>query len=155
MTDYGRAKCPVCPKIVALTHDGRVPEHGNSATDTCKGSFQRPNIDAPNPFAKANKALDELGAPQVAQGSREQFLTELRKAPGPNHYHGLDPQPIEVLRAWNLPYCRSVAIKYLARAGQKGSAADAKLDLQKAIQYIHWAIEDLPSPEYAAGEGTY
>lgn len=116
-----------------------------AATGWCLGSGKRPGgvKGGAVPQMPANPFLVEQ-AIAASPLAREEFLTELKKAPGSSHYHGLDPQPIEVLRAWNLPYCRSVAIKYLARAGQKGTPADAKLDLQKAIQYIEWAIEDLP-----------
>lgn len=133
-------ECPMCTAQVWLTIGDKIVQHsvhpGNPFGDVCAASGMT--------RAEALEAMLNAPGPVKQMDDREEFLTELKKAPGSSHYHGLDPQPIEVLRAWNLPYCRSVAIKYLARAGQKGTPADAKLDLQKAIQYIEWAIEDLP-----------
>lgn len=141
------ADCAWCGRNgIAVNALGLLATHyPPAATGWCLGSGKKPGgvKGGAVPQMPANPFLVEQ-AIAASPLAREEFLTELKKAPGSSHYHGLDPQPIEVLRAWNLPYCRSVAIKYLARAGQKGTPADAKLDLQKAIQYIEWAIEDLP-----------
>ena len=51
----------------------------------------------------------------------------------PEHYTRLTPEPLAVLGSWNLPYCRSQALKYIARAGHKNNERE---DIQKAIFYL-------------------
>lgn len=58
----------------------------------------------------------------------------------PEHYARLDPEPIDVIRAWGLDYCRGCAVKYIARAGHKGDAAE---DLRKAIRYLEYALGEV------------
>ena len=55
----------------------------------------------------------------------------------PTHYSRLDPQPIEVIEAWNLGWNKSCVIKYVARAGHK---EDAVRDLKKAIWHLRREI---------------
>ena len=47
-------------------------------------------------------------------------------------------ETIKVIDAWNADFCIGNAIKYLSRAGKKGSAIE---DLKKAIWYINHKIE--------------
>lgn len=60
----------------------------------------------------------------------------------PAHYADLEPQPLDVIIAWSLPYCLGNVVKYIARAGRKPgeSALD---DLQKARVYLDREIERL------------
>lgn len=52
-------------------------------------------------------------------------------------YNTLRPEPIEVMEAWtHLSLHRQLALKYLARAGLKGSKEDHIKDLEKAIAYL-------------------
>lgn len=52
-------------------------------------------------------------------------------------YNTLKPEPIEVMEAWaHLSLHRQLALKYLARAGLKGSKEDHIKDLEKAIAYL-------------------
>lgn len=60
----------------------------------------------------------------------------------PPYYARLIPQPMQVIEAWGLGFHLGNAIKYIARAGHKGSDT-ATLDLQKAISYIGRYIEVL------------
>lgn len=62
----------------------------------------------------------------------------------PEHYHQ-DPgyEPWVVIRKWNLGFALGNAVKYIARAGRKGSAV---VDLRKAIEYITNEIEALEPP---------
>ena len=57
----------------------------------------------------------------------------------PAHYGGEDNpyEAIKVIEAWNLDFCLGNAVKYISRAGKKGSA---KEDLQKARWYLERAI---------------
>lgn len=65
-------------------------------------------------------------------------MTDNVSAPG--HYTRLNPEPLAVLGSWNLPYCRSQALKYVARAGHKN---DEKEDIQKAIFYLRAELAKL------------
>lgn len=62
--------------------------------------------------------------------------------PGPDHYTRLDPEPIDVIRAWDLPWCPANALKYIARYRYKGG----KDDLRKAIHYLQLELEG-PKPQ--------
>lgn len=58
----------------------------------------------------------------------------------PNHYR-LDPEPIDVIRGWDLGFCLGNVIKYLARAGHKAGESRDK-DLHKAMEYLQMELED-------------
>lgn len=51
----------------------------------------------------------------------------------PTHYTRLDPQPIDVIEAWGLPWHEAQILKYIARAGYKD---DRLTDLRKAKFYL-------------------
>lgn len=62
---------------------------------------------------------------------------------GGNHYTSLTVQPWDAMESWMsreefAGYLRGNCIKYLARAGKKGSATE---DLQKAAHYLEKLIE--------------
>lgn len=60
----------------------------------------------------------------------------------PPHYQtdsGL--QPIEVIEKFDLNFNKGNAIKYILRAGKKGSARE---DLEKAIYYLRREINNMP-----------
>lgn len=58
----------------------------------------------------------------------------------PKHYQ-LDPEPVQVIKAWDLDFCLGNVIKYVARAGRKaGESRDS--DLHKAMNYLRIALED-------------
>lgn len=52
----------------------------------------------------------------------------------PEHYAKLSPEPIAVIEAWRLGFNVGNALKYIARAGRKGSRGD---DLIKAANYLY------------------
>lgn len=58
----------------------------------------------------------------------------------PDHYGGADNpyEAIKVIEAWNLGFCLGNAVKYISRAGKKGSKLE---DLKKAAWYINREIE--------------
>lgn len=58
----------------------------------------------------------------------------------PEHYR-LDPEPIAVIKAWDLGFCLGNVIKYLARAGHKAGESRDK-DLHKAMEYLRIELED-------------
>lgn len=60
----------------------------------------------------------------------------------PAHYGGEDNpyEAIKVIEAWGLGFCLGNTVKYIARAGRKGSALE---DLQKAAWYLNREIERL------------
>jgi hypothetical protein len=55
----------------------------------------------------------------------------------PKHYATLYPEPIEVIENWGLNFNRGNVVKYLARAGSKGSEIE---DLKKALVYLEREI---------------
>ncbi|NIV93781.1 DUF3310 domain-containing protein [candidate division KSB1 bacterium] len=58
----------------------------------------------------------------------------------PSHYSRLNPQPYEVIKAWELNYFLGSAIKYIARAGHKEGASE-ETDLKKAIRHIELYLD--------------
>lgn len=63
----------------------------------------------------------------------------------PEHYGGGDNpyEAIKVIEAWGLGFCLGNAVKYLCRAGKKGSALDEVNDLKKARWYLDREIQRL------------
>lgn len=55
----------------------------------------------------------------------------------PAHYARLRPEPLEVIEAWGLGFHLGNVVKYIARAGHKGSEVE---DLDKARQYLERRI---------------
>jgi hypothetical protein len=52
----------------------------------------------------------------------------------PAHYiSGRSVEPLDVIEDWALPHHLGCAVKYIARAGRKGNAAQ---DIRKAIFYL-------------------
>lgn len=60
----------------------------------------------------------------------------------PEHYGGKENpyEAIKVIEAWNLTFCLGNVVKYLSRAGKKGSKLE---DLKKAQWYLNREIERL------------
>jgi hypothetical protein len=60
----------------------------------------------------------------------------------PQHYGGEDNQyeAIKVIEAWELDFCLGNVIKYISRAGKKGSKVE---DLKKAQWYLERKILQL------------
>lgn len=58
----------------------------------------------------------------------------------PAHYGGANNpyEAIKVIEAWQLGFCLGNAVKYISRAGKKGSAVE---DLRKAAWYLNREIE--------------
>lgn len=56
----------------------------------------------------------------------------------PSHYQGNGLEVIEVIEAFDLDYILGNSMKYILRAGKKGSKLE---DLMKASWYIHRAIQ--------------
>jgi hypothetical protein len=64
----------------------------------------------------------------------------------PQHYGGQDNpyEAIKVIEAWELDFHLGNTVKYISRAGKKGT--DKKLqDLNKALWYLKRKIEQLES----------
>ncbi len=59
----------------------------------------------------------------------------------PAHYGGADNpyEAIKVIEAWGANFCIGNVLKYLSRAGKKGSALE---DLKKARWYLDREIQD-------------
>lgn len=62
----------------------------------------------------------------------------------PMHYAGgRQYEPRKVIRDWGLSWEKGSALKYIARAGRKGTKEDEVQDLRKAIRYLEMEIEEL------------
>lgn len=63
----------------------------------------------------------------------------------PDHYcQGRKYEPIKVIQDWDLNFALGSAVKYIARAGRKD---DAVQDLEKAIRYLKFEIEQIKEKE--------
>jgi hypothetical protein len=62
----------------------------------------------------------------------------------PEHYGGSEStyEAIKVIEAWKLGFCLGNVVKYISRAGKKGSKLE---DLKKAQWYLNHEIERLES----------
>jgi hypothetical protein len=73
-------------------------------------------------------------------------IEQMKKKPDainhPEHYGGSDStyEAIKVIEAWELGFCLGNVIKYISRAGKKGSKLE---DLKKAQWYLNHEIERL------------
>jgi hypothetical protein len=58
----------------------------------------------------------------------------------PDHYGGADNpyEAIKVIEAWGLGFCLGNTVKYISRAGKKGSDIE---DLRKAAWYLDREIQ--------------
>lgn len=67
---------------------------------------------------------------------------QLESVDHPYHYGGKDNpfEAIKVIEAWRLGFCLGNCVKYIARAGKKGSRSE---DLKKARWYLDRAIDRL------------
>lgn len=76
-------------------------------------------------------------------------MTSAKKPPEqvvhPPHYGGADDpfEAIKVITAWRLNFARGSVLKYLLRAGRKGTEADEIVDLKKAAFYLAHEIARL------------
>jgi hypothetical protein len=66
----------------------------------------------------------------------------------PAHYGGEDNpyEVIKVIEAWGLGFCLGNAVKYIARAGKKGSDTEIE-DLKKALWYLKRELSNKVSEE--------
>lgn len=71
----------------------------------------------------------------------------------PAHYGGADNpyEAIKIIEDWGLDFCLGNAVKYISRAGKKGSALE---DLRKAKWYLNRANESDPLGDVHADEET-
>lgn len=61
----------------------------------------------------------------------------------PSHYGGdTTYECIKVIEAWEMDFCLGNALKYICRAGRKGSSSTLE-DLQKAQWYIERKLKQL------------
>ena len=58
----------------------------------------------------------------------------------PQHYKGLNPEPINAIEGWHLDYHLGCCVKYIARAGRK--SPDVLTDLKKARWYLDREIKN-------------
>lgn len=79
---------------------------------------------------------------QPLQKHRADMLAKADAINHPKHYGGEEDtyEAIKVIEAWSLNFCLGNVIKYLSRAGKKGSKLE---DLKKAQWYLNREIEKL------------
>ena len=67
----------------------------------------------------------------------------------PNHYGGENNQyeAIKVIEAWDLDFHLGNTVKYISRAGKKGTDKELQ-DLKKALWYIERKIKNLEKWQY-------
>lgn len=77
--------------------------------------------------------------------TEEEEMTQSEAVNHPEHYGGGDNpyEAIKVIEAWGLGFCLGNAIKYIARAGKKGSKCE---DLKKARWYLDREINNMENP---------
>lgn len=63
----------------------------------------------------------------------------------PDHYK-LTPEPIDVIKGWDLGYNKGNAIKYIARAGRKEDEPEAAA-IRKAIHSLEMRLEEIGENE--------
>lgn len=68
----------------------------------------------------------------------------MSNAINPEHYNRLNPQPKDVIRAWELNFNLGSAVKYISRAGHKD---DIVQDLKKAQEFIQFELMLSREPE--------
>lgn len=98
---------------------------------------------------KANDRCDLCGA-WLDKGKRAHMKVCVVKYPllervsHPAHYGGVDNpyETIMVIEAWNLGFCLGNTVKYISRAGKKGSGRIVE-DLEKARWYLDREIQRL------------
>lgn len=86
---------------------------------------------------RRGRAAAKDGAGEAASTFRvaDHLPTAKERVDHPAHYGGADNpyEAIKVIEAWGLGFCLGNTVKYISRAGKKGSAVE---DLQKARWYI-------------------
>lgn len=71
----------------------------------------------------------------------------------PQHYGGdTTYEAIKVIEAWGLGFCLGNAVKYICRAGKKGSRLE---DLEKARWYLDREIGQLAYRESMCDKGSH
>ena len=110
---------------------------------TCDGWQMAPTPPAPDTDPgsppSAVGQLDEI-PPLAALSKPGDLVKSSDPVLSPPHYTRLNPQPMDVIRAWDLNWCRGSALKYIARAGHKGPE---EIDLKKAIRCLQLELERL------------
>ena len=101
-------------------------------------------------MSKKNKIdIDEELTMELYQKANKELGVTLGSAVDhPQHYADTKIEVIEYIEDKNLGFCLGNAVKYISRAGRKGSAAmDQKektiQDLEKAIWYLNRRIEEI------------
>jgi hypothetical protein len=86
------------------------------------------------PMVSGTDVLEISAARELASWKKR-----FNKMTRPNHYSRWKIEPIEFIRANELDFYRANIIKYIMRHDAK----DGLKDLEKALQYLQWYIEDM------------
>ena len=85
----------------------------------------------------SGSSVTEVTIEEIEEWNR---MTALNKQVAGNHYKDLPIQPVEYIYANALGYFEGNVVKYISRAGKKGSKLE---DLKKAQWYLNREINKL------------
>lgn len=88
----------------------------------------------------------------AGKSRRRGAILTIERVNHPEHYGGKDNpyEAIRVIEAWGLGFCLGNAVKYISRAGKKGSEA---VDIDKAIWYLKRHRDGLAQNVYVPHPG--
>ncbi len=122
--------------------DVRVPQAERPAATNKPAKKARPAKRAAKPAPTKAKPSKRTKPAKAARKSPSRAAAPAASVNavqiGGAHYKALDPQPWDVITAWNLSFLAGNVVKYVARAPAKGGIED----LQKARHYLDKLIEN-------------
>jgi hypothetical protein len=106
--------------------------------------FLNPHVLRGSAFMCGDKTCEKriyaLPLPQKAAAAvKAEAATGFDPVNRPAHYHRSEIEPIDAIEAWGLGFCLGNAVKYISRAGHKGSRLE---DLRKAAWYLAREIQN-------------
>jgi hypothetical protein len=121
---------------------------------TGKLNFGDPKLDKLLDDLRKVKGLNPNGVVKMLKPTkeeREELIKAIDKSLGfdtverPSHYcEGRTYEPRKVIEDWGLDFYLGNVVKYISRAGRKGSKLE---DLLKAKQYLDWELESIKMQE--------
>lgn len=113
----------------------RTPSPARAQRPDAKAARKPARGKAAGKRARQPAAALDLRTPQDTVGANQTQV-------GGSHYRALDPQPWDVIVAWDLGFLAGNVVKYVARAGRKGDDERSFVeDLSKARHYLDKLIE--------------
>lgn len=88
---------------------------------------------------------ESLKADKIKNGLNSVCGSPVMSKSHPDHYKNLNPEPIDVIKNWDLNFNLGNVVKYVSRAGKK-EGESALDDLGKAIYYLQKEIDSYEKP---------